>query len=225
MRLFFITGFGEDENIFDHLHPLLPGEKEFISLWKVLPNKKVPALNVTLVAKDLVSRYGITSQDVVIGHSAGGWIALHIKQFVQCPIVQIASWTDGRKVVKPLPVNHRLLYFLANTPLFFNNAALRWQLKTNYQNNPSADIFRRIFIRLKEGNKENRVNQLRVIFNPVAEPISAQPDLRIHARKDPVVRFPDETTAEVPGDHFSLYTHPEAVATPIQQFLKPISKT
>jgi hypothetical protein len=70
-----------------------------------------------------------------------------------------------------------------------------------------------------EGNKANVVNQLRLIFNPFPERITALPDLRIHARADPVVRFPKQGAYEVPGDHFSLYTYPDHVVRPIIQFL------
>jgi acetyl esterase/lipase len=221
MRLIFIPGFGEDEVIFDNLHPLLSGEKEFLSLWKLCPDQKMPELNVTLLAKDIVHRYNISQHDVVIGHSAGGWVALYIKQLVQCAIVQISSWTDVRKVVKPIS-NRHLLYRLAKTQLLFNHTVLQWLLKTKYRHQPSAEIFRRIFIRLIEGNRDNRVNQLRLIFNPVKEGIIVNPDLRIHARKDPIVRFPDGPAHEVPGDHFSLYTYPERVAQPIHELLKTL---
>ena len=219
MRLIFLTGFGEEAFIFDRLHPLLPGEKEFLSLWELLPDKKMPGLNALDFAEDLVRRYQITPQDVVIGHSTGGWVALLIKQLVQCPVVQISSWTDVRNVIVPVS-NRRLLYFLAQTALIFNPATLRWLLKSTYRNKPSAPVFQRIFTRLIEGNRHNRTNQLRLIFNPVPNPITTKPDLVIHARKDPIVRFPEGPVQEVPGDHFSLYTFPIDVAQPINKFLK-----
>ena len=70
------------------------------------------------------------------------------------------------------------------------------------------------------GNKENIINQLRLILTPVAERPTAEPDLRIHARADLVVRPPREPFHKVIGDHFTLYTHPEAVYEPINAFLK-----
>lgn len=222
MRLIFLTGFGEDAFIFDRLHPLLPGDKEFLSLWKLLPDQAMPELNALRFAEDLVRRCHIKPQDVVIGHSTGGWVALLIKQLVQCSVVQISSWTDVRKVVAPVS-NRRLLYFLAQTPLIFNHAVLRWLLKTAYRNKPSAPVFQRVFTRLIEGNRQNRTNQLRLIFNPVPKPITTKPDLVIHARKDPIVRFPDGQVQEVPGDHFSLYTFPAEVAKPIHKFLKTLT--
>lgn len=220
MRLIFIPGFGEDEFIFDHLHPLLPGEdKLFLNLWKELPNFRRTELNAALFANELIERYGITEKDVIISHSLGGWIALFIKQQVHCPIVQIASWTERSKVVTPIP-NRHLLFFFAKTGLSFNSIMLQGTLKKFYQNNPSAVVFKKVFTRLKQGNKANVGNQLRLIYNPVKEPMTVTPDLRIHARKDPIVRFPDGPVHEVPGDHFTLYTYPETVANPINQLIQ-----
>jgi hypothetical protein len=220
MRLIFIPGFGEDENIFEHLHPYLEGEKLFLPLWSLIPDRPRPELNAALLAKEVVAHYGITTRDVVIGHSTGGWVALFIKQIVACPVVQLASWTDVRKVVMPVP-SRRLLYFLAKSGIMFHPSVFQRSMK-NYHNQPSAPVFAEAFLRLKNGNKDNVVNQLRTIFNPVQQPITAMPDLRIHAKSDAIVRFPDNAVYEVPGDHFSLYTHAAQVAAPIQQLLKKI---
>jgi hypothetical protein len=41
------------------------------------------------------------------------------------------------------------------------------------------------------------------------------PDLRIHARKDTVIRYPKEPFHEISGDHFTLITNPNEVIEPI----------
>jgi len=222
MRLLFIPGFGEDETIFENLHPLLPGEKIFLSFWKELPNKNSRQLNVAVFAKELVQKYGITQKDVVIGHSTGGWVALFFKQFVQCPIVQISSWTDPKKVVSPV-ANRHLVYFLAKTGFLFNKPVQQWLLKNKYRDKPSAPVFRDVFTNLINGNKENVVNQLRLILAPVQQTITVRPDVVLHARADTIVRFPDGKVNEVPGDHFALSTYPDLVAKPINQFLTSLS--
>jgi hypothetical protein len=219
MRLIFIPGLGEEASIFDKLYPLLPGEKLFLSFWQQLPERHRAGLDAALFARELVEQYGITAHDVVIGHSTGGWVALHIKQQVQCPVVQIASWTDRRKLSLP-PINRRLIFLLAQTGVFLNPLALRWSLNRRYRNSPSAPVFTTVFTRMMQGNKRNVVNQLRLILNPVADSATVTPDVVIHAKADAVVGFPDGAVCEVPGDHFCLYTHPEAVAEPITAFLK-----
>lgn len=219
MRTLFIPGFGEDEFIFDKIQAGLPGEKRFLSLWQLLPNHPVPNLNAAVFARELVQRFQITGQDLIVGHSTGGWVALHIKLIVNCPIIQLSSWTDGRKVVAPV-ANRHLIYLAARTGLYLNPVTLWFLIRSQYHDKPSRDVFARVFQRLITGHRANAVNQLRLIFNPCPNPVSVTPDLRIHAKADRIIRFPDGPVEEVPGDHFSLYTHPEAVATAIDRFLR-----
>ena len=219
MRLIYIPGFGEDPSIFDRIHPHIPGEKVFVDNWKLIGNKPRPGLNALQYAEELVDQFKIRETDVVIGHSMGGWIGLHIKFLVGCRIVQIGSWTDARKVVRKLHSRH-LLYFLAKRGLIFNplnKHAMIWQ---HYKNKPSREIFSSVVDNLIRRNRNNVVNQLRVIFNPVKERVRVNPDLRIHARPDKIIHFPDQEAVEVEGDHFSLYTHPNKVYEPILNLLK-----
>jgi len=219
MRILFIPGFGEEETIFDKIKDKLPGEKLFLSLWKLLPDKNIKDLNVTLFAKKLIVQFRITKHDLIIGHSTGGWVALHIKNIIGCPIVQIASWWDERKVIKPV-ANRHLIYFAAKWGLYLNRFVLRSTVKKLYQGKPSAPIFEAVFTRLMKGNRANVVNQMRLIFNPYPTKLTVKPDLSIHARKDTIIRFPDGPVHEVAGDHFSLYTYPEQVYLPILQFMQ-----
>jgi hypothetical protein len=222
MRLFLISGFGEDEFIFDKIYPHLPGEKIFLNPWHLVDDEPRADLNVLEYAAALVKKFDIKSDDVVIGHSTGGWVALHIKHLVKCPIVQISSWTDTRKVTGTEAFTD-LAYWLSKKGLLFNRITKHLLLWGRYRHKPSAPIFSSIFDRLRKGDKNNVNNQLRLIFNPVPETVTVQPDLRIHARADTVVRYPDESFHEVPGDHFSLYTYPEKVYKPILELLKTIA--
>jgi hypothetical protein len=94
MRLIFIAGFGEDEFIFDKIRPHLPGGHLCLSLWKELPDIPVRELTVVSFARQLVDRNSITAGDIILGHSTGGWVALHIKQLVGASVIQLSSWTD-----------------------------------------------------------------------------------------------------------------------------------
>lgn len=218
MRLLLIPGFGEDDSIFDKLYPHLPGEKVFLNPWLLIENEPDLTLNALVYADELVRKYAITQNDVVIGHSTGGWVALYIKHLVHCPIVQLSSWTERSKVVKPF-YYPKLAYVLTKRGLLFNRFTRSVMLWINYRHKPSAPIFAYIFNLLSRGNKNNVNNQLRLIFNRIPEPVTVEPDLRIHARPDTVVLVPDQPFHEVPGDHFSLYTHPEEVYKPILNLL------
>jgi hypothetical protein len=219
MRLLFIPGFGEDPSIFDKIQPHLPGEKVFLDFWVLLGDRPRPELNALLFAKELVEQYDITKEDVVIGHSTGGWVAYHIKHLVNCPIIQIASWTDMHKVVSPVK-SQRLIYWSVSRGLYFNTLVLHYVVRKKYRGKPSVEVFRSVFKRLSREDKYKVINQMRLIFNPVYVKIEVQPDLCIHARADSIIRFPDHDVVEVPGDHFCLYTHPDKVYQPIVAFLK-----
>lgn len=219
MRLIFIPGFGEDPSIFDKIHPHLAGEKLFLDNWQLVGNQSRRDLNVLQYARELIGKYGISRNDVVIGHSMGGWIARHIKHLVGCRIIQISSWTDGRKVITPVR-NRHLIYLFTKSGLVYNPLTKRLIVWKDFRNKPSRPIFSSVVENLVRRNRNNVVNQLRLIFNPVKEGVSVNPDLRIHARADTVIGYPDEDTIEVPGDHFSLYIHPEKVYPPIVSFLK-----
>jgi hypothetical protein len=64
------------------------------------------------------------------------------------------------------------------------------------------------------------VNQFKLALLHVPTKVNVSPDLRIHAKRDNIVRIPDEEFYEVPGDHFSLLTHSEEVARATLDMLK-----
>ncbi len=218
MRIFFIHGFGEDEAIFDKITPKIGGEHIFLNAWTLLGDEPRPDMNVLDFAKEIIEKYEISEKDVIIGHSMGGWIAYHIKHIIGSPIVQIASWTHPDRVILPIS-NKRFIYWAVRKGLFFNGFQ-KWVYTTlGYNNKPSKAVFSGIFDKLIEGNRDNVINQLRLILTPVPEAVTVTPDLRIHARKDIVIRPPREPFHEVSGDHFTLHTSPEEVYEPIVAFL------
>jgi Alpha/beta hydrolase family len=218
MRILFIHGFGENESIFDQIAPHISGEHIFLNAWTLLGNTPRPTVDALVFAKEIVQKYVITPQDVVIGHSMGGWIAYHVKHVAGCSIVQIGAWTDANRVILPIS-NIRIVHWAVRNGLFFNRFIRERFVAIGYKNKPSEGIYRETFDRLIEGNKENTINQLRVVLTPVTEKIAVTPDLRIHARRDLVIRPPRQPFYEVVGDHFTLCTHPEAVYEPIVAFL------
>ena len=119
MRIIFIHGFGEDEAIFDKIAPAIAGEKLLLNVWHILGNEPRPKLNVLDFSRELVEKYAISKQDVIIGHSMGGWIAYHIKHLTDSPIVQIGSWTHPNRVISPIG-NTAVLNFAVRNGLFFN---------------------------------------------------------------------------------------------------------
>ncbi len=219
MRFIYIPGLGEEISIFDKIHPHIPGEKVFIENWTLLANVPEKDLTVTVYAEYLIQQFQISNEDVIIGHSMGGWVALAIKQIAGCRVIQISSWTNGKKVTT-VPLNRDVMYTVAKQGWAFNDLSRDVLVWLYYRNKPSRDIFILIFERLRTGNKQIVTRQLMLIFNPLKQPITVSPDLRIHAKADHIVKYPDEPFIEVPGDHFALYTYPSTVYNPIIQFLQ-----
>ena len=225
MRLIFIHGFLERETIFCHIAPALEGEKIFINLWEMLNEKPRSALNVYDFAKEVIEKFEIVESDVLIGHSLGGWIAYHIKSYALCRIILISSFTDIKKIGSPLRNTH-IIYGIVGwgLKLLFPFRSLKSIfLLLNYRNAPK-DLFSQAFDDItKKENHENVINQLKLIFenadNQNLQPFQVQ-DLRIHAKRDPIVHAPKEKFYEIPGNHFTIYTQPEKVIVPILNFLK-----
>lgn len=221
MRLIFIPGFAEDESIFSKITPLITGDKLVLNSWKLLGNERRDDFNVLKFAQEFIATYNITGQDVLIGHSMGGWIAYHVKHLIGCRIIHIASLTNTDRI-KPPVFNNGFAYWLIRKRVAFNSFTIRIASLFNlYHHSYSKEIFMYLANGLIKGNAENIVNQLKVILNPVDAVITVQPDLRIHAKEDTILKPPVEPYYRVNGDHFMLYTHPEEVAKPIIEFLAP----
>ncbi|WP_420319014.1 alpha/beta fold hydrolase [Ekhidna sp.] len=217
MRLVFIHGFGETKAVFDHIADQLPGEHVFVDLWQSLGEGKRPNLNVIDFCKELIKRHDIRESDIVIGHSLGGKISHHIKHLQNNRIIQIASWTDQQKVNFPVK-SEKLLLWLARNGFLFNKASKKFLLKS-YNRPETLPYYEEAFDRLIEAHKHCSVNQLRLLLAPISKEIVLKPDLRIHAKRDNIIRYPNESFVEVPGDHFCLLTHPEEVSDAIKSIL------
>jgi pimeloyl-ACP methyl ester carboxylesterase len=214
-RLILIHGYAEDPTIFDALLPLISSgnvlaisvESEF-DRWPA----KTP-VNAHALAVFLANQYTITADDTIIGHSMGGWIAINIKAVTGASVVQIASFTNQRKIVTPV-YHAGTLRFLANAGLLQTRFSIAI-VKYRYPFHESRALNNLLLNRLRAMRRAYIAWQLSVLFAPVP-PLRVSPDLRIHATADNIVRPPDEPYTEVSGDHFCLVFHPMAVAQVIQ---------
>lgn len=217
MRLIFIHGFGETASVFDEIVTQLPGEHVFIDLWTALGNDKRPELDMIDFSRELVESYDIKPDNIIIGHSLGGKIAHHIKHVNGNRIIQIASWTDQSKVLLPIK-NKRVLLWLARCGYMFSKLNKSFMMKL-YKREETKSIYEEAFDRLIHAHHNCSINQLRLIVEPISKAVEVRPDLRIHARRDNIIRYPDESFQEVPGDHFCLQTHSKEVSDAIKTIL------
>lgn len=217
-RIFLIHGYVEDSTIFDNLVPLLPSANyvrinlaDEFGRWQ--PTGPV---NVRWLAQYLTDHYSITADDVVIGHSMGGWTAIHIKQVSGAAAVQLASFTNQRKILFPTD-NLTVLRLLLRSGVT-QSRSLNNFFKKKYPFAESRELYNRLIDESMRMPRRYVWQQIQILFAKVP-PLTVQPDLRIHARPDNIVAPPDEAFVEVPGDHFSLFFHPELVAAPIRTLL------
>lgn len=218
MRLILIHGYIEDASIFDNLAPLLlPATllpidlKDEFARW----NPTGP-INARQLAQYLADYYQITADDVVIGHSMGGWVAINIKELTGATTVQLGSWTDKKKINFPVK-NLRVIRWMLNNGILQSNWLNSYFVKM-YPFDESKDLYSKLLSASKRMSRVYIYQQMMTLFAPVP-PLTVQPDLRVHARPDSVVKTPDDPFHEVPGDHFSLYIYPELVAEPIRKVL------
>jgi pimeloyl-ACP methyl ester carboxylesterase len=219
MKLIFIHGFVEDPTIFDEIRKSITvGEQIALNLvndfaeWKDAPED----LDVQKLALYLISKYKITAQDCIIGHSMGGWIAAYMKQNCGCKAILLASLTNQAKLLSPL-TNLTLLKYSVRWGLTQSAGMVRY-LKNMYHFPESKQLYDGLIDGLAVMDKKRLFQQLQVLFAKVPA-LTIMPDLRVHARKDNIVAFPDETFVEVQGDHFSLIYYPREVSEAVLKVL------
>lgn len=219
MKLLFIHGFVEDHTIFNEVRKTITqGEQIAIDLEKVLAEwQDAPEdLDVQKMAFYLIKKYEITAQDCVIGHSMGGWIAAYMKEECGCKAILLASFTDQKKLITPL-TNPTLIKYLIKFGIF-QSSFMESFLKKDYKFQESKQLFDGLIAGLIKLNKKILYQQFQILFMKVKS-LTIKPELRVHARKDNIVKYPDEQFVEVLGDHFSLIYHTEQVVRAIQSVL------
>ncbi len=219
MKVLFIHGFVEDHTIFNEVRKTITqGEQIAIDLEKVLDtwHDAPKDLDVQKMATYLIRKYEITAQDCVIGHSMGGWIASYMKEECDCKAILLASLTDQKKLITPL-TNLTLIKYLLKFGIF-QSSLMESFLKKDYKFQESKQLYSRLIDGLIKMDKKILFQQSQILFTKV-KPLTITPELRIHARRDNIVAFPDEDFVEVSGDHFSLIYHTQQVVNAIQKVL------
>lgn len=217
-RLLFIHGNLDVPASFDGLLPLLPPTdvlcidlKNEFDAWDV----SIP-VTVRTVAQRVAAAYAIGPNDVLIGHSMGGWIAAHVKELTGSTVIQLSSWTNPRKV--KAPIRH-----LGLIRAIINSGVVQHRLciglaKRLYPFRQSRDRIRAALDRIEYMNPAYMIWQYELIFADVP-PLATLPDLRIHDRRDFVIGPPDEPFVNVQGNHKIHVTNTPAVAEAIKAFL------
>lgn len=219
-RLVFIHGYIESPTIFDQLAPMIAVSEQLrLSLQDEFArwNPDDSVVNAGSLAVYLRDTYQISASDTVIGHSMGGWVAIHLKQLTGCTAILVSSFTDPEKVLTPIK-NLTLLKWMAQSGLMQRKALNNYFVK-QYHREESRNLYATLLDNISALPRRYLWQQFRILFAPTLN-VTVQPDLRIHARRDNIVKYPDEPFIEVPGDHFSLVYHTQAVARPISELFR-----
>lgn len=218
-RILLLHGYTEAGAIFDTLRPLLPPAAEVVvpELETELAQWPPAArLTVATVARELAARYRIGPADLLIGHSMGGWLAAYIKEHTGATAILLSGFTNQAKIVARIRTPW-VLNLAARSGLLQSRYAA-WHSRRRYQFDESRTLHAQLVGRMPQLGRGYLQQQLQLLFAPVP-PLTTAPELRLHARRDHIIRPPDEPYVELPGDHFAHYFYPQLVVDAIQPFL------
>ncbi|RYY17411.1 MAG: alpha/beta hydrolase, partial [Cytophagaceae bacterium] len=165
-RLLLLPGYLEDSTIFDTLRPRLPPaealaielETEFAQWQPTGP------VNVVTLARHLARRYQVGQQDILLGHSMGGWLAAHLKAQTGAAAVLLSSFTDPRKVVAR--TRNPLLLALYAWSGLGRSRWLRARAKRNYLFDESRALYGQLADSMARHPRRYVHRQLQVLFAP-----------------------------------------------------------
>jgi hypothetical protein len=217
-RIFLLPGYGEDApRAFRELAP-------FLNDFELIPVDFRPVLRKTMLwemtgenfAKNLIRYYKIKEQDLLVGHSMGGYFSYQIREIAGNEICMLGSFSDPGKVIHmtPIPV---LTPVMAVSGLMKTPFAKDF-LKKRIQGKPFEEVMLEVVDNFKTyGNDELFKLSLMTLENKKKSNLPNP--LRLHDKSDRVVRQPDEEHILVPGGHFTLNLHPELVFEHMKGFL------
>ena len=217
-RLLLLPGWGEDARIFRNLQPELA--QHFSQVVNVtyrdvllgMPARPQPEAFL----ERLIELYGIQPDDVVIGHSFGGWVAYQLNGRLGCPTAMLCSLSERRRVRPMLklfmPVSWVIRLGLFHTSFFQSFQRMR------YRGKPSATEMDIVIQNFSQWSNTEIYQVLALMMQRIRKH-EATNLLRIHAQQDELIRAPREMHVVVPGDHFAPATHPEPILQRLEVWL------
>lgn len=225
-RIILLPGFGEDKRIFRKLKPYLKGYDLLHADYRSVLHLFSPE---DIVVEDFVTalseHYSIDKEDILIGHSLGGYISHVLRQQLGCDNCLLASFTETKKI--KLPFNYKKLVKWFSDKGLFTSSALQQLVWLKYYNKPFILEIENSLEVIQEYGKEDIYKLIRMIqprSRSILEwlrskPAPLLPSLILHPVKDSIIARPSEPHILIPGDHFSHTTHPEIVGGYIEKWL------
>lgn len=226
-RVLLLPGFGEDRRIFRYLRRFM-ADFEIVDVCyrENLGRFTLKELHLDPFVENLIEDYAITRQDLLVGHSMGGFLSHHIRQRVKCANFMIASFTDSRKL-SPVINNKRLTKFFASRG-WIKSFMYKQLVELIYAKRKSLEELRVTFEAFDTYTNEELTKQLKLILDRPGGVLNwlrskpkydLAPDMMVHPRQDDIVAAPEEKHIKVDGDHFALATHSVAVGHILTKWL------
>ncbi|MCS7074482.1 MAG: alpha/beta hydrolase [Bacteroidia bacterium] len=221
-RLIYLPGFGEDDRIFDELRQELRISlpEIIVNYHPILQNFSISQINMKDFLDLLINFYQINSQDILIGHSFGGWVAHHIRQQLYSEAILICSFTS------PSHLALRSRWLLKNKLIVLAGVLqspwVYWVAFHRNKKRPSVIPINHIFENLSKTSSEDLYKIVKLVEAKLPVPV-IPPSLIIHSRQDLIISPPSEPHISIPGDHFALHEHAALVARQIRLWYKSLS--
>ena len=219
-KIYFLPGFGEDSFVFDNL------KKYFINYQIIDVNYRVSldkisfaTIDVRLLCQQLILEYGITKDDILIGHSMGGYFSFVIRETILCQIVMLASFSNPNKIVRLVRkqwVNVAMAKMSLLHKAFFQNFLLKAS-KGKYFEQEIEKVIRNF----SNFSTAQISKMMKLSFGKPIQSVLENP-LRIHAKDDIIVRPPDEPYELCSLGHFCLILETEVIASIILKGLQKV---
>ena len=200
-RVLLLHGFGDDERSFEVLAPLLEStlEPKYVDYYTLCDDLPLGQVTAASYAERIIEKHNITTDDILLGHSMGGYIAHAIRQQIEVPVISIGSFTQPQKVRYPF-----MQFWLIRVAIFlgfFSKWLLvigGWLKYRNAEGKVEATISAEV---LSAQTRHTLYRLLRTFFidPPAAGP---PPQLAFHGIKDDVVAPPDYLHLALAGNHF-----------------------
>ncbi len=217
-RLFLLPGFGEDERCFNELDELITGYDKIHVDYRPVLNKFIfPFITVQQFARQLIKHYSIHPSDKLIGHSMGGYFSFQIRELIGCEICMIGSFNDPEKVFHTVPQAPRITQIAALTGII-KTTALKKYLLGKIKNEHIKNVQSGVMDNFHTFTNTQLALMSEMTYAPKITSKLPNP-LRIHDKRDRIVRPPDEAYIQVEGGHFCLNLHPQETFEAMKDFL------
>jgi hypothetical protein len=217
-RILLLPGFGEDAFAFEKVRKYF---KEYqlvdVNYRNSLDQLSFSDIDVWKLSKLLVAEYQITKNDILIGHSMGGYFSFVIRELVFCEIVLVASFSNPQKV-KRVVYNKWFNLSLAKLGLLHKKFFQNYLLKP-YRDKYFEKEMQNVVQNFNTFSTAQLSKMMKLSFGEEVESTLKNP-LRIHAKNDRVVSVPDEKYESCNLGHFCMHLEEELVAKIILNWLK-----